>query len=69
MLRADGGVRKWTGVAGQVPDGLAERGGRDLEMAEEFDAWETQGGLVETLLPVEVQGLPDHPERKRPDTL
>ena len=41
----------------------------DLEMAEEFDAWETRGGRVESLLPVEIQGLPDHPERTREDTL
>lgn len=56
------------------PDWLEERlrgiGRRwDLEMAEEFDAWETAGGLVESLLPVEVQGLPDHPERTRKETL
>ncbi|MDP2470158.1 MAG: PIG-L family deacetylase [Candidatus Palauibacterales bacterium] len=41
----------------------------DLEMAEEYDAWETRGGIVKSLLPVEIQGPPDHPERTREETL
>ncbi len=41
----------------------------DLALAEEFDAWETAGGIVESLLPVEVDGAPDHPERTREETL
>ncbi len=56
------------------PDWLEDRlrsiGRRwDLEMAEEYDAWETRGGLVQSLLPVEVHGPADHPERKREETL
>ena len=41
----------------------------DLEMAEEFDAWETPGGIVSALLPVGIDGAPDHPERTREETL
>jgi LmbE family N-acetylglucosaminyl deacetylase len=41
----------------------------DLELAEEFDAWESEGGIVQSLLPVETRGLPDHPERTRAETL
>lgn len=41
----------------------------DLELAEEFDAWETTGGLVPSLLPAPVEGAPDHPERTREETL
>ncbi len=35
-----------------------------LRWAEEFDAWETEGGLVESLLPAKSIGLDPHPERK-----
>jgi LmbE family N-acetylglucosaminyl deacetylase len=41
----------------------------NLELAEEYDAWETKGGVVASLLPVETNGPPDHPERTRPETL
>jgi len=41
----------------------------NLDLAEEYDAWETGGGLVPSLLPVEADGPPDHPERTRPETL
>jgi LmbE family N-acetylglucosaminyl deacetylase len=41
----------------------------DLELAEEFDAWETRGGLVTSLLPAPIDGAPDHPERTREETL
>lgn len=41
----------------------------DLPLAEEFDAWETPGGIVPSLLPASVDGAPDHPERTREDTL
>ncbi len=41
----------------------------DLDMAEEFDAWETRGGIVSSLLPVEIDGPADHPERTREETL
>jgi LmbE family N-acetylglucosaminyl deacetylase len=34
-----------------------------LEWAEEFDAWETEGGLVDSLLPARQAGLDSHPER------
>ena len=34
-----------------------------LLWAEEFDAWETDGGLVESLLPARQAGLEPHPER------
>jgi LmbE family N-acetylglucosaminyl deacetylase len=34
-----------------------------LEYAELFDAWESQPGRVETLLPASPAGLPPHPER------
>ncbi len=47
--------------------GIGKRWG--LEMAEEFDAWETRGGIVSSLLPVEIDGTPDHPERTREETL
>lgn len=47
--------------------GIGKRWG--LEMAEEFDAWETRGGIVSSLLPVEIDGAPDHPERTREETL
>jgi LmbE family N-acetylglucosaminyl deacetylase len=40
-----------------------------LELAEEYDAWETRGGIVESLLPVEIHGPADHPERTREETL
>ena len=40
-----------------------------LKYAEEFDAWETPGGIVDALLPVRIDGAPDHPERTREDTL
>jgi LmbE family N-acetylglucosaminyl deacetylase len=36
---------------------------RGLRWAEEFDAWETRGGLVSSLLPAEPEGLAAHPER------
>lgn len=36
---------------------------RGLRWAEEFDAWETRGGLVPALLPAETEGLAAHPER------
>lgn len=36
---------------------------RGLRWAEEFDAWETRGGLVTSLLPAEAEGLAAHPER------
>ena len=56
------------------PDWLEDRlcsiGRRwDLEMAEEYDAWETRGGQVNALLPVEIHGPADHPERTRTETL
>ncbi len=56
------------------PDWLEDRlraiGRRwELELAEEYDAWETRGGLVEALLPVNIHGAPDHPERTRQETL
>jgi LmbE family N-acetylglucosaminyl deacetylase len=56
------------------PDWLEDRlraiGRRwELELAEEYDAWETRGGLVESLLPVDSHGAPDHPERTRQETL
>ncbi len=56
------------------PDWLEDRlraiGRRwELELAEEYDAWETRGGLVESLLPVDIHGAPDHPERTRQETL
>jgi LmbE family N-acetylglucosaminyl deacetylase len=41
----------------------------NLELAEEFDAWETAGGVVQALLPAPIEGAPDHPERTREDTL
>lgn len=41
----------------------------NLKLAEEFDAWETPGGLVTSLLPVRIDGAPDHPERTREHTL
>lgn len=41
----------------------------NLEMAEEFDAWETEGGIVKSLLPAPLDGAPDHPERTREETL
>ncbi len=41
--------------------GIGER--RGLRWAEEFDAWETRGGLVSSLLPAEHEGLAAHPER------
>lgn len=41
----------------------------NLDLAEEYDAWETRGGIVTSLLPVATTGLPDHPERTRPETL
>ncbi len=47
--------------------GIGKRWG--LELAEEFDAWETRGGIVSSLLPVEIDGAPDHPERTREETL
>ncbi len=34
-----------------------------VEWAEEFDAWETEGGLVDCLLPARLAGLEPHPER------
>jgi LmbE family N-acetylglucosaminyl deacetylase len=34
-----------------------------LGWAEEFDAWETEGGLVDSLLPARQSGLDSHPER------
>ncbi len=47
-----------------------ERGERwGLTWAEEFDAWETPGGLVPSLLPASVEGFPDHPERTNRLTL
>jgi LmbE family N-acetylglucosaminyl deacetylase len=47
-----------------------ERGARwGLDYAEEFDAWETRGGVVPALLPAEIEGLPDHPERTNELTL
>jgi LmbE family N-acetylglucosaminyl deacetylase len=39
-----------------------------LGWAEEFDAWETEGGLVESLLPARQAGLDPHPERLDPDS-
>lgn len=49
---------------------LREIGRRwNLEMAEEFDAWETEGGIVTSLLPAPLDGAPDHPERTREETL
>lgn len=36
-----------------------------LEFAEEFDAWETRPGVVPALIPAELAGPPDHPERSR----
>jgi len=50
------------------PDWLEERlriiGRRwNLKHAEEFDAWETNPGLVTALLPGELDALPEHPER------
>jgi LmbE family N-acetylglucosaminyl deacetylase len=36
---------------------------RGLRWAEEFDAWETRGGLVPALLPADAEGLAAHPER------
>ena len=36
---------------------------RGLRWAEEFDAWETRGGLVTSVLPAEAEGLAAHPER------
>ena len=41
--------------------GIGERWG--CRWAEEFDAWETEGGLVESLLPAGPAGLGPHPER------
>jgi LmbE family N-acetylglucosaminyl deacetylase len=41
----------------------------NLDLAEEFDAWETAGGIVTSLLPVPIDGAPDHPERTREETL
>ena len=35
-----------------------------VRWAEEFDAWETRGGLVPALLPAEPEGLEAHPERR-----
>ena len=32
-------------------------------LSEEFDAWETNPGLVTALLPGELDALPEHPER------
>ncbi len=47
-----------------------ERGARwGLAYAEEFDAWETEGGLVSSLLPAGTAGPPDHPERTDERTL
>jgi LmbE family N-acetylglucosaminyl deacetylase len=40
-----------------------------LRYAEEFDAWETKGGLVTSLLPADAEGFPDHPERTNELTL
>jgi len=40
-----------------------------LEWAEEFDAWETEGGLVESLLPAVQSGLEPHPERTDTNSL
>jgi len=37
-----------------------------LRWAEEFDAWETVGGPVESLLPARPAGLEPHPEREDP---
>ena len=39
-----------------------------LEWAEEFDAWETDGGLVDSLLPARQAGLDPHPERMDTDS-
>lgn len=41
---------------------IGERWG--LEFAEEFEAWETEPGIVSALLPARPTGLPDHPERE-----
>ncbi|MFQ5890482.1 MAG: PIG-L deacetylase family protein [Gemmatimonadota bacterium] len=51
------------------PDWLDERLRRigerwGLEYAEEFDAWETEPGLVPSLLPATPVGLREHPERR-----
>ncbi|MCL7957873.1 MAG: PIG-L family deacetylase [marine benthic group bacterium] len=40
---------------------IGERWG--CRWAEEFDAWETEGGLVQSLLPADPAGLGPHPER------
>jgi LmbE family N-acetylglucosaminyl deacetylase len=40
-----------------------------LRWAEEFDAWETEGGLVESLLPARQAGLEPHPERTHPNSV
>lgn len=53
--------RRW------LEDRLRTIGARwGLEWAEEFDAWETAGGQVESLLPARPAGLASHPERKNP---
>lgn len=47
-----------------------ERGARwGLAYAEEFDAWETGGGRVASLLPAAIAGPADHPERTNELTL
>lgn len=39
-----------------------------LRWAEEFDAWETEGGVVNSLLPARQAGLDPHPERMDTDS-
>lgn len=39
-----------------------------LRWAEEFDAWETEGGVVDSLLPARQAGLDPHPARMDTDS-